>query len=107
MLTPERATSRLRRARPAWCPRKVGYPWCIASQAATLDAQVELLHRRARFELARGAFERDPPRLEDVGAASAGKRHRGVLLGEENGHALVGEAAHRAGNLVDDDWREA
>src|SRR5205823_8006932 len=52
--------------------------------ASNLDAQIELLHRRARFELARGAFERDAPRLEHVGARRAGKRHRRVLLGQEN-----------------------
>src|SRR6266568_150754 len=58
-------------------------------------------------QVARRALEHDAARLEHVAAAGDGQGHRGILLDEQDGHALLVDGQDRLEDLLDKDRRQS
>src|SRR5215469_12698894 len=104
------AAARARISRPSRSssPHLLALPATGAADARVLDAEIELLDVVLLEQARAGVLHHDAPHLQHVAVVSEVEGHVGVLLHEEDGHALLAvDAADDLEDVLDELGREA
>src|SRR5215468_4474250 len=102
------ARARISRPSPSSSPHLLAFPAAGASDARVLDAEIELLDVVLLEQARAGVLHHDAPHLQHVAVVGEVEGHVGVLLHEEDGHALLAvDAADDLEDVLDELGREA
>src|SRR5215510_15375415 len=93
---------------PSSSPHLLALPAAGAADARVLDAEIELLDVVLLEQARAGILHHDAPHLQHVAVVGEVEGHVGVLLHEEDGHALLAvDAADDLEDVLDELGREA